>query len=399
MPDPLGAVLMGVCTLLLLLILRTAGGIWRLLTRAVHGGGSGDAGARALASPSGSPVSYLHTQSRCSTATRGDPTGGGAVPTVATIQPEQKLPGVPVSAIEWELLDSTELDVLCALKEWAARADSGGLDFHAIPHDLLVCFLRGYSYRSDWARASFAYLHRAMRWRRKERIETLMLASMEESEGGHLPLKRAVFERLFPSGPIGVDAEGHPVILERPCACHPAELQRQFSREAFLRHAAYSRECIRAYLSLASHRAGRRIYKVVFILDIAGLSFAHTESGAIGLLRAYNASFSDSYPESVARILVINAPVVFSVVFSLIRPFLHPVTVSKLSVCSSHYAASLREHGITLRAEYGSTVPDATPSWVAEMREVRAELPADALERGYLPAADADAMRDRGLLP
>ena len=34
--------------------------------------------------------------------------------------------------------------------------------FLTVPHDLLVCFVRGYQYREDWAEASFAFLDRAL---------------------------------------------------------------------------------------------------------------------------------------------------------------------------------------------------------------------------------------------
>ena len=47
--------------------------------------------------------------------------------------------------------------------------------------------------------------------------------------------------------------------------------------EDFLRQMAFNRECQRAYMNAASHTQRKRLYKSVVVLDLAGLSFAHSD--------------------------------------------------------------------------------------------------------------------------
>ena len=56
---------------------------------------------------------------------------------------------------------------------------------------------------SEWARASFAYLERGLRWRKE--VAADLLAIQPE----RMPPRRAEYEALVQAGPIGFDAEGH----------------------------------------------------------------------------------------------------------------------------------------------------------------------------------------------
>lgn len=100
---------------------------------------------------------------------------------------------------------------------------------------------------------------------------------------------------------------------------------------------------------------------------------------------------------SVAKIYIVNAPLVFSVMFALLKPFLHPITVAKLEVCGGSYATVLASNGVKL-FHGPCTLPTEPPSWVAAMKGLRQEMGEEKLQSGYLPPADADAMRKRGLL-
>lgn len=62
---------------------------------------------------------------------------------------------------------------------------------------------------------------------------------------------------------------------------------------------AYNREAQRAYLAVASAKAGRRVYKSAVVIDLAGISLAHMDKRTIDMLKAVNAVFAYNYPESV----------------------------------------------------------------------------------------------------
>jgi hypothetical protein len=65
----------------------------------------------------------------------------------------------------------------------------------------------------------------------------------------------------------------------------------------------------------------------------------------------------DRYPETMGRFYIINAPWGFSTVWGIIKPWLDPVTVSKIDVLGSGYKTKLLEQipAENLPKEYGGT--------------------------------------------
>ena len=299
------------------------------------------------------------------------------------------------SAIEWAPYTDEELSVMEKLHAWCKDPKANG-KFADIPADTLAAFVRGYSYRPDWPDACFAYLNEALAWR-KTNVDTptpLMLRT-----GDQLPPNREQFETFFVGGPVGWDDEGHPVILDRACTRPPDELFATFDEAAVIDHLAFSRELQRAYCNAACVRSKKRIYKVVLVVDVSGLTLAHTGSRFIGVFRTANSLFSYYYPETIARLYVVNAPFVFSALYRLIKPFLHPITVAKIDVYGSDYASTLAARGVHLD---GGALPDKPPGWLASITALRAKpwpgVDEKLMQRGWVPPADEAAMRKRGLL-
>ena len=317
-----------------------------------------------------------------------------AKPTIATLEPENgKVQGGGFRPpAEWTPLSSAELDVLQKVRDWL-DAD-GSRTWEKVPYDLRVGFVRGFQYRADWERATCAFLDGALEYRRESGIgEAVASASAAE----RVVPKRTLFERLMPGGLVGADANGRPVVLDRLPSCTPAELLDHFDEAALIRHTAYTNECIRAQCLAASWSRKTRVQKAVRVLDVGGLTLAHTDRKMVAIAQTLNGFLAFKYPESVARIYVINAPMIFSMAFAVVRTFLHPITAEKFCVCSSNYAKQFAADGIVL--DGGATeVPQQIPSWGAHMARLREELPAELLKMGFLPPEDAEAMKARRLL-
>ena len=255
----------------------------------------------------------------------------GSRPTVEGLAPEVIKASYRVRD-EWEPLQEDELKVVRSIKGWL------GPEFGELPVDLLVSFVRGYAYHPEWARASFAYLERGLLWRKKVTADLLVIQPQR------MPPNRAQFEalvqagpnpspspnpnpnpnlnphpnpnpnpdrNLVQAGPIGFDAEGHPVILDRFGACQPAKLLEAFDQESFILQQAFSRECLRAYAQDNCTRRKRRLYKTVQVVDLQGFGWGHTDKRMYGLMSACNDVFAWNYPESMHKIIIINAPMAF----------------------------------------------------------------------------------------
>jgi hypothetical protein len=299
----------------------------------------------------------------------------GSRPTVEGLAPEVIKASYRVRD-EWEPLQEDELKVVRSIKGWL------GPEFGELPVDLLVSFVRGYAYHPEWARASFAYLERGLLWRKE--VAADLLAIRPE----RMPAKRAEFESLVQAGPIGFDADGHPVILDRFGACQPAKLLAAFDQESFILQQAFSRECLRAYAQANCTRRKRRLYKTVQVVDLQGFGWGHTDKRMYALMSACNEIFAWNYPESMHKIIVINAPMAFQVMWKVVKPWIHPITRSKIELVGSRYEETFREQGIVLTSG-GTEIPASfVPSWTAEMQRL---LPLKRV-KGYAPPEDVVAI-------
>jgi hypothetical protein len=115
--------------------------------------------------------------------------------------------------------------------------------------------------------------------------------------------------------------------------------------------------------------------------------------------------FGWHYPESTHKVVIINAPRIFSALWQVARVFLHPITASKVSVYGTNYQKALSEAGFVpapgVRLDEHGRLPHTLPTWSEELaRLVEAKAAsggvaptADELTRGVVPQADLDALR------
>lgn len=63
------------------------------------------------------------------------------------------------------------------------------------------------------------------------------------------------------------------------------------------------------------------------------------------------------YPESMGKFYIINAPMLFSTVWSFVKPWLDEVTVAKIAILGSSYKSALLEQvpAENLPAEFGGS--------------------------------------------
>ena len=122
-------------------------------------------------------------------------------------------------------------------------------------------------YRSDWGEAAFAFLDRQRVWRDTEMCCAALLDAP--------PAERALWETYVQAGPIGFDAHGHVVYLDRTGMIPAKEMLGHFDEDAFLRHMTFSREALRAYTTANCAERRKRLYKAVAVLDLKGFKLDH----------------------------------------------------------------------------------------------------------------------------
>ena len=147
------------------------------------------------------------------------------------------------------------------------RRELGEAIFCAVPADTLCCFVRRYAERGVPELAALLRSH--IEWRSSS-------SRIASAVALRAPAKRAAFEKAYSCGPVGRDARGHPVILERVGQLDPAAFS-AYGVDELRVHAAYAREAARVLCREASHACGRRVYKTVVIIDLLGIGSGHAD--------------------------------------------------------------------------------------------------------------------------
>jgi len=291
---------------------------------------------------------------------------------------------------EWAPYNASELATIAKLRGWLGPAR-----FAALPQDTLACFVRGYAYRPDASAASFVYLDRMLKWR--ESYGQNIVLGGPDGFAQFTGARRAQFDAALPAGYMGRDALGHPVVLDRFCNIPVKQFLNEWTDDEFFLQMVARREGVRAAATANSHELGRRVYKIVSVVDLHGLGFAHlTDKAFHARMKAFNGLFSWHYPESTYKLVVINAPHIFSALWKIAKLFVHPVTAGKVVVHSGNHKKLFDDLGITLERGVelnakGQLVGNP-PLWRDKVRDLLEAHGLDRLVSGFAPEADRSAI-------
>jgi hypothetical protein len=89
-----------------------------------------------------------------------------------------------------------------------------------------------------------------------------------------------------------------------------------------------------------SIKAGRNIEQSTTILDLSGVALS-TFSSVYNLVNQVSTIAQNYYPEMLGKMFIINAPMLFTAVWSVVKQMLDQVTVDKIQILGSGYKSSL----------------------------------------------------------
>lgn len=120
------------------------------------------------------------------------------------------------------------------------------------------------------------------------------------------------------------------------------EILSHTTTEAFVRYHIWMNEMGSRALGHQSLRLGRRIDKFTCVFNAKGFVPSTMRHGAMAFLKLVIAVDQDHYPERLSTILVINAPRLITVVWSVVKRLLDPVTRDKVEKLSQNQISSKR---------------------------------------------------------
>lgn len=116
----------------------------------------------------------------------------------------------------------------------------------------------------------------------------------------------------------------------------------------------------------AAAKHDKPIYQQVLIFDLSELSYAIN----LTAMQAFRQTlFIDQnyYPERLHIFFLINAPWFFSTIWSLIKPFIDPITAEKIHIlgCQDEYLPILRQYidDSNIPPEFGGTMENFVWHW------------------------------------
>jgi len=87
---------------------------------------------------------------------------------------------------------------------------------------------------------------------------------------------------------------------------------------------------------------------VVIIEDLTDLGRKHLYAGGLNVIKRIAQIDQDHYPETLKKMIFVNAPSVFTLVWNFVSPWLDPITQAKMVICgSTDFRPLLQNEGIT----------------------------------------------------
>lgn len=91
----------------------------------------------------------------------------------------------------------------------------------------------------------------------------------------------------------------------------------------------------------ASREFGHLIYKKITVLDIARIP-VFPDWHLYRTMQRFEEIDQNYYPETLKTLIIINAPVYFTAIWAVIKPWMDPVTLTKVYICGHDYLSTLQ---------------------------------------------------------
>ncbi|XP_077979805.1 SEC14-like protein 1 [Glandiceps talaboti] len=227
---------------------------------------------------------------------------------------------------------------LVQLRKWLSETHKGKM-----PHDaILLRFLRARDFSVEKAHEMLA---RSLAWRKQHQVDKI-LNTWAPPE---------VLVQYFSGGWHYFDRVGRPVYILRLGNIDVKGLLKAVGEEGVLRHVLSVMEDGLRRTEEATKATGKPIGAWTCIVDLEGLSMRHLwRPGVKALLRVIEV-VEANYPETMARLLIVRAPRVFPVLWTLISPFIDENTRKKFMIYGGY--DYLERGGLTDYVDY-QYIPD-----------------------------------------
>uniref|UniRef100_A0A4X2L4X5 SEC14 like lipid binding 5 n=1 Tax=Vombatus ursinus TaxID=29139 RepID=A0A4X2L4X5_VOMUR len=206
---------------------------------------------------------------------------------------------------------------LIRLRQWLQETHKG-----KIPKDEhILRFLRARDFHFEKAREM---LCQSLNWRKQHQVDYILQTWRPP------PL----LEEFYAGGWHYQDRDGRPLYILRLGQMDTKGLMKAVGEEALLRHILSVNEEGQKRCEEHTNQLGRPISSWTCLVDLEGLNMRHLwRPGVKALLRMIEV-VEDNYPETLGRLLIVRAPRVFPVLWTLVSPLINENTRQKFLIYS-----------------------------------------------------------------
>eukprot|EP00746_Dinoflagellata_sp_MGD_P019918 gnl/MRDRNA2_/MRDRNA2_146324_c0_seq1.p1 gnl/MRDRNA2_/MRDRNA2_146324_c0~~gnl/MRDRNA2_/MRDRNA2_146324_c0_seq1.p1 ORF type:complete len:468 (-),score=69.43 gnl/MRDRNA2_/MRDRNA2_146324_c0_seq1:302-1705(-) len=141
-------------------------------------------------------------------------------------------------------------------------------------------------------------------------------------------------KKYWPHGYHGVDRQGRVIYIERLGDADVDKVMQEVDFDYLTAYFIHLSERVIVYRHPAATLASKRLIdKTLVIVDLKGVSYRKiTDSRVVKILKSITVINQGNYPEVLGGMIIVNAPYIFSWLWSVIHPWLDPVTAAKFEI-------------------------------------------------------------------
>ena len=178
-------------------------------------------------------------------------------------------------------------------------------------------------------------LCRSLAWRKLHGIDRLLEV--------YDPPQQLQTAQYWPCGWHGIDKSGHPVYILRLGRMDVKGILRSVGVASVIRHViAAEEEGIRLTESQTVD-TGKGVTTCVCVVDLEGLSMRHLWRPGVKFFLDLLDIVTLHYPESLSKVLIVRAPIIFPVIWALLAPFLDERTRAKFMIYAGNDCLGLQD--------------------------------------------------------